>query len=416
MTIGANRKLKQCDPYCKRKVVDEKEKRKDKPFKLKNDEKVPRSLRMVMQASQLVKEIDEKKQKREELYQENKEKNLQQNNGVSAKQIKKQEIKAKKQNPQDQDDKRQVDKKKQQKTEKKNQKVAKSVAGLDTSVAEAKKQSVEEMTDFSKQQEQLAHILGFMPNPEDKGENTSKLNSIKDVSNKKADIQLDTKRRPGENQEQYFQRMRNQINEKEKKMTNRYAKNKENSKLKKLKKTLKKKGLRLVDDSNNINHDEDDDEDEDGKDGKEGSVEKKEMGELDKKRKQQQLKHKNSKKDFNELQDNIKFGEQVDRPPTLPVVKDLSKRKAANETQSSKRKYLWQDEGEKKQEEETEEDLEEKRLQQQREVVKKQKLELLRGQVMQNYKQNKLVKKQRNAINLAQSENPKSREPRSFYL
>eukprot|EP01133_Synstelium_polycarpum_P015422 gene15422-18290_t len=120
------------------------------------------------------------------------------------------------------------------------------------------------------------------------------------------------------------------------------------------------------------------------------------------------------KRDFKELQDQVKFGEQAPRPPTLVAPKDVLGKKVAPMSDSAKRSYLWQ-QGDGQSESADGEQAPVAAPLSKKQIAKAQaerNLVAMRSRVMDNYANSKKLKAQRREL----KQDDTTKKPAKFYL
>eukprot|EP01132_Coremiostelium_polycephalum_P001009 gene1009-1279_t len=426
MTIAANSRLKACDPFCTRKPIKDVNENKDKVVKTKTVNKLPRSLKMVMEGAKLVKEIEEKKKLRQQQEQERrlanikkeeeKKKQLEQKkideennliNQTNQQQTMDPAIKAMEASKQLKNEtlKKQKNKQKRKEAQKKKEKKSKSL--VDENLKQQKnkqqevKKNVDTSLDTSEEYAKLYKIYGGREEDVPEDDNT-------------IDITNNLKRRQGETIEQFKDRINRVAHHNLKTSSNSYKKMKDHFAEKKLKEKLKKQGIKYSEYLNNQRREQEEEE-------KQKRLEEKGL------KQQQKQQKKRNFDDFSELKDEVKFGEQANRPPTeLPRLKDFATKKQAESVKSSNREYLWQTQLKEKRERESkkfksnndDEDDDNENENNSREEIKKRGIEILKARAKENYQQTKKRRQQLLKIeNEKNLENPNNNNNKpQFYL
>ncbi|EAL69126.1 hypothetical protein DDB_G0276627 [Dictyostelium discoideum AX4] len=405
MTISAKSRIKQCDPFCTRKPLEDKTATlKDKPVKAKKSNSVPKSLKTFMEGVQLVKQIDEKRKQRTII------------------------------------EKKQQDEKKKLQEEIKNNNTTTTTTTTTTATTTTNTSTTTPKINNNnnkrlnkkqlKQQQKEKQVIVT-----DLKDDIKKLNSLyyrqsredvpEGVKEEEEIENTNLKKYKGELHSDYLDRINKEIAKKMKKSTSTYQKRKEFFDEKKLKEKLKKQGVKYSDYLEKEKREE-----EKRKEQEEGGSESTENG---------KKKRKRNVDDFDELKDNIRFGEQIERPPSqLPTLKNFTNKKVMQNTDSSKRDYLWQQTNQgsttnnenlissKKLEEEKQKKKNEKKLKKQKitneadaeQEALKRNLEALKQKTIEHYNQTKKRRQLQNKKEIKEnkeSENPQTLK-RKFYL
>ncbi|EGC37572.1 hypothetical protein DICPUDRAFT_76826 [Dictyostelium purpureum] len=404
MPLKSKKKIKQCDPFFKGEVLGDKTSR-DKIFKEKKSNSIPKSLRTLMEGRELIKTIENKRKLREQ-----QEKKVQQNKSA---------VKT---------------------TTTTTITTTTAATAPTTATTTATNNTTAPITTTNKpinkkiKKENLKELDNINV---DIKEDLKKLNSLyyqkskEDVPDgvKEEDDILKTnlKKHKGEDHRAYLERINKEIAIKTKKNSSTYQKRKEYFDEKKLKEKLKKQGIRYSDYLEQQKREEEKRKEEEEDASNHGR--KKKRRTVD---------------DFDELKDNIKFNEQIERPPLeLPTLKDFTNKKRMEPVDSAKRNYLWQDEiksnssnknnqllssnqleeeeKKRKQPNKKQNNTNNTKFDEEQELLKRN-LELLKQKTLDNYKQSKNRKQQLVKINKEKEKEdgkqPKqvSNNSKQFYL
>ncbi|KAM9981684.1 hypothetical protein ACTFIY_003997 [Dictyostelium cf. discoideum] len=397
MTISAKSRIKQCDPFCTRKPLEDKSATlKDKPVKAKKSNSVPKSLKTFMEGVQLVKQIDEKRKQRTiiEKKQQDEKKKLQEEINNNTTTTPTTTTTTTTTTPKIINNNNNNNNKRLNKKQLKQQQKEKQVI----------------VTDLKDDIKKL-NSLYYRQSREDVPEGVKEEEEIENTNLKKY---------KGELHSDYLDRINKEIAKKMKKSTSTYQKRKEFFDEKKLKEKLKKQGVKYSDYLEKEKREEEKRKEQEEEEANGAATKKKRKRNVD---------------DFDELKDNIRFGEQIERPPSqLPTLKNFTNKKVMQNTDSSKRDYLWQQGStnnenlisSKKLEEEKQKKKNEKKLKKQKitneadaeQEALKRNLEALKQKTIEHYNQTKKRRQLQNKKEIKEnkeSENPQTLK-RKFYL